>query len=106
MNFNWDDPAVTEQEPINQSIVEELREFIPASWSAAELRLGFSACGGVAQQVVNPDTAEGWTVSHRLAITVLRLARHRRKFGLGWQTVVYVIRLTDSGEWQASASFE
>jgi hypothetical protein len=54
MDFDWDNPAVAEQVPINQAIAEGLIDFIPESWRAAELRLGFGAVGGgVSQQSVD-----------------------------------------------------
>jgi hypothetical protein len=107
MEFDWNNPVVAEQVPINQAIVEGLIDFIPESWRAAELRLGFNAPeGGVAQQVVNPDTGEGWTVSHELMMAVLQLDGHRRKFALGWKSAVYGVRLTDADEWKVSVSFE
>jgi hypothetical protein len=105
--MDWNDPKVAEQMPINQAIVGHLIEFIPNSWQAAELHLKFGASqSGVSHRVINPDTGEGWTVSDDLMIATLQLDGHRRKFGLGWRSAVYGVRLNESGEWEVSASFD
>lgn len=107
MALDTNDPLVAEQVPINQAIAQQLVGFVPGSWQAAELRLAFGLDGGrVGQQVVNPDTGEGWTVSHELTMAVLDLEAHRQKFNLPWKSAVYAVRKSQAGHWQVSAKFQ
>ncbi len=99
-------PMFADQVPINQAIARGLVAFLPESWRTAELRLHVRAEGGVGQQVVNPDTGEGWTVSHEVMMAVLDLDEHRKKHALPWTTGVFHLQRKEANEWKISATFE
>ncbi len=99
-------PVVLAQIPINEAIVEALLDFIPESWNAARLSLSIPPAGsGVSMHVVNPETAEGWTVSDAMVAAILRLDEHRRQWKLEWQSATYEVRRTETGGWKVDARF-
>lgn len=106
MDFDWNDPVVAEQMPINGAIVEALIGAIPEQWHAAQLQLAWPPEGGVSQRVVNPETNQGWTVTQELADAALALDGHRSKHGLWWQAARFTVRLNESGDWECRANFE
>ncbi len=105
--MNMEDPAVSEQIPINQAIIEHLTDLLPPAWQAIELRLEFGHTDppDVSLHVTNPDSGEIGPTSPELSAAANDLAVHRRKHQLKWGTATFTARVTETRDWKVSATF-
>lgn len=95
-------PGLSALMTLGDAVVGRLIDFIPKAWKAAELRVRFRGSNSAEMQVVNPDTSEGWTVSHELMEAVLKLDEHRRESQLPWPGIVFSVRQNTSDGWEVS----